>query len=93
MSRFAVSSARLRLYLCDKYDLPAFIKCRQQEYLFDSLLRFAFHTRNGELADEVRYKKKKFTVKEWVRYLGAKHGAYHRMYCVLASLRNLVTNK
>jgi glycosyltransferase involved in cell wall biosynthesis len=93
MSRFAVSSARLRLYLCDKYKLAAFIKCKQQEYLFDSLLRFAFHTRNGELADEVRYKKKNFTIKEWLRYLGAKHIAYHRMYRVLASLRSLVSNK
>jgi glycosyltransferase involved in cell wall biosynthesis len=71
--KFHISGAELRLYLCDKYDLPSGIRDLHEANWYDSSLRLAFHSRNAELADEVRQKKKTFTWKEWLRYCGAKH--------------------
>ncbi len=76
--QFEISGAELRLYLCNKYKLPSNIRDMHEASWCDSSLRLAFHSRNSELADEVRRKKKTFTCKEWLQYYGAKHLAiYH----------------
>jgi glycosyltransferase involved in cell wall biosynthesis len=87
--RFGISGAKLMLYLCSKYNLPSHTRERYQEYLLNCSLRLAFHTKNKELADEIRRKKKTFTLQEWLRYSGAGNMAVHSGYRVLASLRNL----
>jgi glycosyltransferase involved in cell wall biosynthesis len=77
---FGISGAELKLYLCDKYNLPAHVRCKYQEYRLHCLLRLAFYTRNRSLAVEVRKKKKTLTLKEWVRYYGAGNMAVHYIY-------------
>lgn len=71
--RFSISRAELGVYLCNKYDLSPGIRNMHEASWCDSSLRLAFHSRNGELADAVRRKKKTFTWKEWLRYYGAKN--------------------
>jgi glycosyltransferase involved in cell wall biosynthesis len=90
---FGISGAKLLLYLCDKYDLPSHIRDKYQEYLLNCSLRLACHTRNRALADEIRRKKKTFTLIEWFRYYGARNLIIHNMYRVLALLRNLFRRK
>ncbi|MGB8953601.1 MAG: glycosyltransferase [Candidatus Aminicenantales bacterium] len=75
--RHTLSDAELILYLCNKYNLPQHIKDKQEDFWNDCSLRLAFHTRNRELADEVRSRKKTFTWKEWLWYYGAKSLAFH----------------
>ncbi len=75
--RFQISSAELGLYLCKKYDLPSSLRSTFEARWCDVSLRFAFHSKNSTLADEVRQKKKEFTWEEWLRYYGAKHPAIY----------------
>jgi glycosyltransferase involved in cell wall biosynthesis len=91
--RFGISGATLQLYICNKYNLPACIRCKYQEYLLDRQLRLAFHTRNKELAETVRSMKKTFTLKEWLRYYGAKRMAAHYFYNVSILLLDLFKKK
>ncbi len=82
--RFGISRAELGIYLCNKYDLPSSIRNTFEANWCDVSLRLAFHSRNAELADEVRQKKKTFTWKEWLRYYGAKHVAVYHIFRVAA---------
>ena len=91
--RFGISGAGLQMYLCDKYKLPSHIRFKYQEYQLNCLLRLAFYTKNRELADEVRTKKKTFTLKEWIRYFGAKNTVIHYVYSLFASFLNLIRTK
>jgi glycosyltransferase involved in cell wall biosynthesis len=78
--RFRISGAELQLYLCEKYGLPSQVKLKYQRYLFHCLLWLAFYTKDGDLADEVRRKMGKLSLKEWIRYWGAKRIAIHHGY-------------
>ena len=84
-----VADAELCLYLCNKYNLPSNIKNKMKTIRFSSLMRLAFHTRNAELADEVRRKKKILTWKEWLQYHGAKFPAFYYVYRTAALFHNL----
>jgi glycosyltransferase involved in cell wall biosynthesis len=83
---FALSGCELQLYLCDKYDLPEHVRRKYREYRADCLLRLAFHTRDAALAEEVRKSKPALTLKEWMRYGGAKNIAVHHLYRSLAAI-------
>lgn len=91
--RFRMSGATMQLYLCEKYDLPAHIRCKYQEYYLNCALRLALHTRNRELAEDVRTMKKKFTLKEWLRYYGAHSSLFYCLYQASALLPNLFRKK
>jgi len=91
--RFSISHIELRLYLCEKYKLPAHVKNKLESHWFDSSLRLAFHTWNGDLAEQVRRKKKKFTWKEWILYLGAKNKAFYIAFSPIDYLRASFVNK
>jgi glycosyltransferase involved in cell wall biosynthesis len=91
--RFAISSSELFLYLCDKYNLPPSIRNNHETEWYTYSLRLAFHTRNKQLADDIRSKKEAFTLEEWVRYYGAKNIAIRYVYLVSVSLRNLFRKK
>jgi glycosyltransferase involved in cell wall biosynthesis len=93
VARFGISGAKLQLYLCDKYDLPSHIRHKYQEYLLTCSLRLAFLTKDRKLADEVRKKKKTFTLKEWLRYYGARNMVVHTIYRESALLLNLFRKK
>lgn len=86
--RFAISGAEVHLYLCNKYDLSPSIRNKYEAVWCDCSLRLAFHSRNSELADEVRSKKKTFTWKEWAFYCGAKHLAIYHVCRVAAFCLN-----
>jgi len=88
--RFAISSSELYLYLCGKYNLPLSIKNSHEEAWCNYSLRLAFHTRNKELAEEVRNKKRTFTLKEWLRYYGARNLVFHYIYRASAFLLNFL---
>jgi glycosyltransferase involved in cell wall biosynthesis len=78
--RFSVSSAELFKYLCKKYNAPSSIREKHEAAWRDASLRLAFHSRSADLADEVRRTNGQFTLKEWVRYYGAKHVMVHYVY-------------
>lgn len=87
--RFAISIAELYLYLCAKYNLAESIRIEQETKWCNYSLRLAFYTRNKELADEVRNKQKKFTLKECIRYYGARNIVFHYIYRISALFLNL----
>jgi hypothetical protein len=87
--QFAKSVCEMRLYLCDKHKLSGKIREYQEYSWCDNSLRIAYHSRNMELADEVRRKSKIFTLKDWLRYYAVKKPAFyhaHRLaYCIYRS--------
>jgi len=87
--QFRKSGSEMRLYLCDKHKLSENIRRKQESAWCFYSLRLAFYTRNAELADEVRRKKKAFTGKEWVLYYGARNLAFHYVCHLAAFFRNL----
>ena len=87
--RFRISGTELMIYLCNKYNHPTSVKNEYEAAWTDLSLRLAFHSRDGELADEVRRKKKTFTWKERVRYHGAKNLLVHLFYRVISSFFSL----
>jgi glycosyltransferase involved in cell wall biosynthesis len=91
--RFGLSGSELQLYLCDKYNLPRHIKLKYKEYQLNCLLRLAFHSKNKELADEVRKMKVNFSLKEWIRYYGAINIVIHYIYRASALFINLFRDK
>jgi glycosyltransferase involved in cell wall biosynthesis len=91
--RFGISRAELGIYLCNKYDLPSSIRNTFEASWCVSSLRLAFHSRNAELANKVRIRKKSFTGKEWFRYFGAKNVVIHYTYRTVAILFSLFRKK
>jgi len=91
--RFGISGAELKLYLCDKYTLPSHVRAKYHEYKLNCMLRLAFHSKDRGLAEEVRNKKDRFTLEEWIRYYGAINIAVHYMYKLTAFIRNLFRKK
>jgi len=91
--RFEKSGAELQLYLCNKLNLSQRLKDKYEISLYECSLRLAIHERNKELADEVRKKKKKFTLKEWIQYYGAKNIAIHYVYRCSVIFRNSFRRK
>jgi glycosyltransferase involved in cell wall biosynthesis len=87
--RLQINDAELGLYLCDKYNLPAAVRNKQEALWGNGLLRLAFYTRSKELADEARRKKKIFTWKEWLQYYGAKNQVFYYVIGIAISFRNL----
>lgn len=83
--RFSISNAEVFLYLCDKYKFPPKIRAAYQAAWCGSSLQLAFHSRNAELADEVRRTKETFTWKDWLRYYGARNVAIFYI-CRIGSL-------
>ncbi len=91
--RFGVSNAEMMLYLCGKYGVQPNVRMKYEDYWCDRALRLAYYTRNEELADEIRKRKRIFTTKEWLRYHGAKHLVMHGVYIVAAVLSRLIEKK
>jgi glycosyltransferase involved in cell wall biosynthesis len=89
--RLQIADAELGLYLCKKYNLPLGTRNEMERRKFNGLLRLAFHTRNAQLADEVRKKKKTFTYKEWLLYYGAKKMTIHYFASFAVLLRNKIS--
>jgi len=87
--RFSISCSELFLYLCKKYDLSPSIREEHEDCWCDSSLRLAVRTRNQDLAAKVRNIKKTFSLKEWLRYLGACNILVHYTYRASVSLLNL----
>jgi glycosyltransferase involved in cell wall biosynthesis len=88
--RFAVSNAEVLIYLSNKYNLPSSVRNTYEASWCDASLRLAFHTRNAELAEEVRKKKKAFTHTQLLRYYAAKHLALYYPFRFAASFRNVL---
>jgi glycosyltransferase involved in cell wall biosynthesis len=78
--RFKISLAELFVYLCHKYGAPEDIRRKHEKAWRDSALRLAFHSRDSALADEVRRQALAFTLKEWLRYCGARNSMVHLIY-------------
>jgi glycosyltransferase involved in cell wall biosynthesis len=83
--RFAKSCFEMRLYLCDKYNLDANTRKKEELGWCDSSLRLAFHEKNAALAMEVKKRKESFTWKEAIRYCGATHPTL-QVACGIANL-------
>jgi glycosyltransferase involved in cell wall biosynthesis len=92
-ARFCKSACEIKLYLCDKHELPESIRRKVESDWCDSSLRLAFHTGSAELADEVRKKKKTFTWEEWLRYYGARNSMFQYAFRLAALIRNVFRKK
>ncbi len=90
--RFSISCAELMVYLCNKYHFPQ-LKDKHEAALNDLLLRLAFQSRNGRLADKVLKSKKRLSRHEWLRYLGAKYKTIHYGYQAASSCINIFRSK
>lgn len=88
-ARVCKSACDIKLYLCDKHKLSENIRRTVESDWCDSSLRLAFHTRNRELANEVRRRKKTFTWKEWLQYYGAKQSMFNHPLRLAALFRNM----
>jgi glycosyltransferase involved in cell wall biosynthesis len=75
--RFWKSQQEMNLSLCDKHKLPENVRKIIESAWFDKTLQLAFYERNAGLALEVKRKKQEFTLKEWLRYFGAKYLVIH----------------
>jgi glycosyltransferase involved in cell wall biosynthesis len=82
--RFELSDCEMKLYLCDKYKLPASVRRNRELAWCEKALRQAFHEQNAQQALEVRKKMGSFTFKEWLFYLGARHKLAHSVLRVVA---------
>jgi glycosyltransferase involved in cell wall biosynthesis len=87
--RFRISVTELMIYLCNKYNHPTAVRNEYEATWSNLSLRLAFYSRDGELADEVRRRKKTFTWKEWVRYHAAKNSLVHLFYRAISSFFSL----
>ena len=70
--RFWKSASEIKLYLCDKHNLPDNHRRREELAWCYHSLRLSFYERNADLALEVKNKKPLFTFKEWLLYFGAR---------------------
>ena len=93
VARFCISACDIKLYLCEKYHLSEGIRKAVESDWCDSALRLALHSRNIELADEVRKRKKSFTGTEWLRYCAAGNVVARSVYTASASVFNLLRKK
>ena len=91
--RFTISGVEMALYLCKKYNAPSSIIAWNEDKWCNKALQLAFLTRDERLADEVRTRKKKFSWKEWLRYVGAHNLAVHYGYRTADFFRNLFIQK
>lgn len=88
--RFNIAGAKSQLYLCRKYDLPDHISKQYEDYLSNCLLRLACHTRDAELAEQLRQARSRhFSARDWLRYLGARHAGVHHAYRASSALLTL----
>jgi hypothetical protein len=85
--RFWKSAFEMKLYLCDKYNLSDNMRREYELAWCDKSLRLALHSRDPQLAEEVRRRKKTFTWKDWIRYYGAKHMTFCYFYRLVALIR------
>lgn len=70
--RFWKSNAELCVYLAEKYGLSEVEVKHFLGYLWQQSLKLAFYEMDAQLAKEVKRSKQKFSLKEWLLYLGSK---------------------
>jgi glycosyltransferase involved in cell wall biosynthesis len=87
--KFRISNAELLLYLCKKYNFSATIINKHQDNWCGYSLELAFHSRNGDLAEIIRKRKRTFSWKEYFRYYGAKYKYAYFVYQVALLFRNI----
>jgi glycosyltransferase involved in cell wall biosynthesis len=90
---FGMSQAEMMLYLCSKHNLPQHLREPHERWWCNASLRLALHRRDLELANEVRMKRKKFSVHEWFRYFGAKYAMVHYGYVLTSRLLEKLKQK
>ena len=88
--RFGISNAEVFIYLCDKYNAPSRVRDAFEASWCDASLGLAFRTRNVQLAEEVRRRKKAFSYKQWLLYYGAKNLALQYPFRFAATFRNVL---
>lgn len=71
--RFSKSVEEMKLYLCKKYKLSDELRKAQEDCFLGTCLNLAFLEGNSELAEEVRRGKEVLTLREWIKYVGAKN--------------------
>jgi glycosyltransferase involved in cell wall biosynthesis len=88
--KFQISNSELMIYLCDKHKLSLSMKREFENARFSYLMRYAFLSRNGELAREIERKKRGLNWREWVWYLGARSRMVYYPVRTVALLRSLI---
>jgi glycosyltransferase involved in cell wall biosynthesis len=89
-ARFCISASEIKSYLCDKHKLSESIRKEAELAWCHNYLRIAFYTKNKKLADEIRKKKKTFTLDEWIKYYCAKNSILYYPVHLVASLGNIL---
>jgi glycosyltransferase involved in cell wall biosynthesis len=91
--KFRKSVAEMQLYLCDKHRLSDDLRKKGEALWHNSTLCLAFHVRDADMAKEVKNKKKTFTAKEWLWYLGARIAVIYYFNIIAARFSNLVSSR
>lgn len=91
--KFEISAASIMLRLCDKHNIDKFIRKKHEDNYYYSNLQLSFFTKNSLLADEIRMKKGKFTLKEKLYYLGTKNFFLYYMLLLFIKIRTFFMNK
>ena len=79
---FLKSISDIKLYLSEKYRLPNGFRKKEEETWVHRSLLLALYEKNPSLANEVKKKVDKFTIKNWARFLGAKYLVFNYSYRV-----------
>ncbi len=77
--RFQLSDFEMKMYLCDKYGLPESVRRDLELRWCRTSLQRGFFDRDGEIVEHARRRKGSLTMKEWLWYLGARHGLLNRL--------------
>ncbi len=91
--RFEKSGAELRLYLCNKHNVPQELREKYELEYAEYALRLAAHERNRDAADEIRRTRKYLTFKQWVHYCGARNIVVNRLHRATVSVLGALRNK
>jgi glycosyltransferase involved in cell wall biosynthesis len=84
--RFWISDSEMYLYYCDKYNMPRHIQSMHESYWRRRSLRLAFIEKRSDLAEMVRKKYPKLSLKNRVWYWGTKYPILRPMVLLLQRL-------
>jgi glycosyltransferase involved in cell wall biosynthesis len=85
--KFWISNTEMCLYLCDKYGLPEYIKKWHEQNWRRKSLQLAFIEKRRDLAEQVKQKFPKFSIKDWFWYQGTKNPLMRQVVLLIQSLQ------
>ena len=89
--RFDLSDSEMKLYLCDKHNLPESVRRNREAEWCRCALKLAFVEGNGDLASEARRRlKRNLSARERMWYWGARSAGFKRLVIAVGRYRNVL---